>query len=118
MYMHIENSPIPEGMVESFEDAWEEIEDYPALTEVDKPINFAFIGLEDEKTHHTILISHINKDKWVMVVGDTEKEMDIDELKRTVKEFFDGKMPDWSNPDEWDMTTMYGELPDFIEREG
>ena len=117
MYMHIKGSPIPEGKCD-LEDSLEEIDDFPPLSEIDKPDKNGFIGLEDEKTGLVLLISHITPENWAIVVGDTEKNMNLKEVKKTIEDFFSGKMPEWAKPNEFDWTNMPGDIPDFVEREG
>ena len=90
--LYIAGAPI--GVVEcDYEDALEEILDYPIAAEM-KDEN-AFIGLEDDK-HRIINFVRIEENNWGVIVGTTEqKEVSTDELKKIIQAFYNGQFPNW-----------------------
>ena len=94
MKLFIGGSPIPLAMECDFEDAWEEIEDYPNLGDSKNPD--AFIGLENEN-HHYISIVHLEKDEWGVIFSGSEKRgLNTDDLKKIIADFYDNKVPNWA----------------------
>ena len=100
--MHVDSSPIPEGAVESFEDAWDEIEHYKGningeksyiLLEDRKSDNFlAELGVDGWYDFPRLVMSPVSGGKWGVVVNDDpEKVVILDELKAMVQDFFAGK---------------------------
>nr|MDO8113023.1 hypothetical protein [Candidatus Sigynarchaeota archaeon] len=99
--MHVDASPIPEGIVESSDDAWEEIEHFSGRGEK------SYILLEDRKSADNFLaemgvdgwydfprlsMTPVAGGKWGVIINDDpEKVVTVDELKSMVKDFFAGK---------------------------
>ena len=117
MYLCIKGSPIPEFECD-LEDVLEELEDLPPLSELAKPDESGFMGLEDEKSKIVMLISHITVEDWAIVVGDKEKNMKLDDVKKAITDFFEGVIPEWADPDEYLWNNMPGDIPDFVKRVG
>ena len=97
--LHVDSSPIPEGEIESFEDAWDEIESYPnikdeksyILLENRKSDNFlAELGVDGWYDFPRLAMTPIGNDQWGLVVNDDpEKIVTTDELKQVVRAFFE-----------------------------
>ncbi|MHA1794326.1 MAG: hypothetical protein ACTSVI_16940 [Promethearchaeota archaeon] len=103
--MHIDNSPIPEGEIDDFEEAWEEITGYVKDESVFSGEK-SYIMLEDRNSSDflaqmgvagwynfpRIIMTPIEKDKWGVIINDDdEKTMTTDELEKVVRDFFNGK---------------------------
>jgi hypothetical protein len=76
-----------------YEDAIDEIVDYPILDK--KNQKNGFIALEDEK-HRVISLLHIGKNNWGIIFSTAEKSgFSDDEMKSIVQDYYNGKIPDW-----------------------
>ena len=104
--MHVDNSPIPEGEIEEFEDAWEEIE-YYGKTKSNYTNEKSYILIENRESDDflaemgitgwyefpRIMMTPIEEGKWGVVINHSkEKQVSTDELKTIVKDFFEGKI--------------------------
>lgn len=103
--MHVDASPIPEGEIEDWEDAWEEIEDFGSKEDLFKREksyimlenrtagNFlAEMGIDGWYEFPRIVMSPFEVGKWGLVINDEpEKIVNNEELKTVVQEFFEGK---------------------------
>jgi hypothetical protein len=83
------------GEVEvELEDILEELPDLPPASEVED--GKAFMGLENDK-HSILNFTRIADDNWAVVAGDTEKAgFSLDEVKKIIEDFFNGKAPEWA----------------------
>jgi hypothetical protein len=93
MKLFIGGSPFNIAIEAEFEDAWEEIEEFPPMSENED--SYAFIGLEDEN-HNIMNIVHLTPDEWGVISSDVEKRnINAETLKEIVQNFCEGKLPDW-----------------------
>jgi hypothetical protein len=104
----------PYGAVEvELEDALEEIQDFPFPVE-GKGEN-AFVGLEDEK-HRILNIVHLGSDEWGIIFGNAEKRgVKTNEMKGIVKDFFEGRLPDWVYANEKDRNDFPDGIDEILE---
>ncbi|MFX0102526.1 MAG: hypothetical protein ACFFCS_23365 [Candidatus Hodarchaeota archaeon] len=103
--MHVDASPVPEGEIDEWEDAWEEIEDFGKkkdqytreksyiMLENRKSGDFlAEMGIDGWYDFSRIIMSPVDVEKWGLVINEEpEKIVNNDELKKVVQEFFEGK---------------------------
>jgi hypothetical protein len=102
MIMHIDGSSLPDGPVDSFEEAWEEIERYKSmnteksyiLLEDREPGNFlAEIGVDGWYDFRRLAITPVEAGKWGIIVNDEPEQLvGKDALLAAVKEFFAGTL--------------------------
>lgn len=100
--MHVDGSPLPDGPVDSFEEAWEEIERYKnmnveksyILLEDRQPGNFlAEMGVDGWYDFRRLAITPVEAGKWGIIVNDEPEQLvGKDALLATVKAFFAGTL--------------------------
>lgn len=101
--MHIDGSPIPEGEIDEFEEAWEEIIEYGDMTSnytneksyimIEKRGTGSFLadmGVDGWYDFPRVIITPVDEDRWGVIINDEKgTEMNTDELKQVVKDFFE-----------------------------
>jgi hypothetical protein len=102
MYMHVDGSPIPDSVVDSFDEAWEEIERYKnmnveksyILLEDREPGNFlAEMGVDGWYDFRRLAITPVAAGPWGMIVNDEHEQLVKKEtLRAKVTEFFAGEL--------------------------
>jgi hypothetical protein len=102
MYMHVDGSSIPDGVVDSFDEAWEEIERYKnmnveksfILLEDREPGNFlAEMGVDGWYDFRRLAITPVAAGTWGMIVNDEPEQLVGKEiLLAAVKAFFAGTL--------------------------
>lgn len=101
MIMHVDSSPVPEGEIDDFEDAWDEIEDYGKknLATAEKSYIMledraggdflSLMGIDGWYDFPRIAMSPLGDGKWGLVEGDApERVVSAAELKAVVAGFF------------------------------
>nr|MDO8084664.1 hypothetical protein [Candidatus Sigynarchaeum springense] len=100
--MHVDGSPLPDGPVDSADEAWEEIERYKntnveksyILLEDREPGNFlAEMGVDGWYDFRRVAITPLAAGKWGIIVNDEpEQIVGKEALLAAVKEFFAGTL--------------------------
>jgi hypothetical protein len=102
LILHVDGSPLPDGPVDSFDEAWEEIERYKnmnaeksyILLEDRQPGNFlAEMGVDGWYDFRRLAITPVAAGKWGIIVNDEPEQLvGKDALLAAVKEFFAGTL--------------------------
>ncbi len=95
--MHVEGSVIPDAPIDEFEDAWEEFEGFAEQMlniQTRAYIGFQILGEEGEFEKFMNFVP-LTEDTWGVTVGDSERQMKVDDLKKLLQELFSGNVPEW-----------------------
>ncbi|MBN2151014.1 MAG: hypothetical protein JW839_06200 [Candidatus Lokiarchaeota archaeon] len=100
IYMHVDGSPIPEGVIEDAEEAWEEIERYKKmdseksyiLLEDREPGSRSFLaemGIDGWYDFRRLAITPVEEGKWGLILDDEPEQLvGKGDLKAAVVAFF------------------------------